>query len=170
MTEQTKIQFSYYLLKLWIEYMITIVIFTSITLILVFDSNQPFGIIIAIVIWLIGRYHFINTLRNLNRSLNKKPSLEVTDSYIFDYINNIKIYWKNVRKINILHIKGNSYVNFDLIDKSLYYKQLKNPISRILFKLPDPDGISVKTEISLVKGKNEDIYEKIYNYHKKNRP
>lgn len=93
----------------------------------------------------------------------------MTESYIFDYINNIKIYWKNVRKINILDIKGNSYVNFDLIDRSLYYKQLKNPISRILFKLPDPDGISIKIEISLVKGKNEDIYETIYTYHKKNR-
>jgi hypothetical protein len=139
------------------------------TLVLAFDSNQPFGIILIIVLWLIGGYHFANTLRNLCRSLNKKPSIELTESYIFDNINNIKIYWKNVGKINMLHIKGNSYVNFDLIDRSLYYRQLKNPISRILFKLPDPDGISIKTEISLVKGKNEDIYETIYNYHKRNR-
>jgi hypothetical protein len=168
MVEQTKIQFSYYLLKLWIDSTVTIILFTCAFLVLVFEK-QPFGIILIIVIWLIGRYHFADTFRNLSRSLNKKPSIELTEEYIFDYINNKKIYWKNVKSVSKIHVKGNSYVVFDLIDKSLYYKQLKDPISKILFKLPDPDGISVKTEISLVQGKNENIYESIYTYHKKNR-
>jgi hypothetical protein len=65
----------------------------------------------------------------------------------------------------MISVRGNTYVNFDLRDKKSYYKQLDGAIQKILFKLPDPDEISIKTEISLIKGKNEEIYQRIYKFH-----
>ena len=102
--------------------------------------------------------------KNLYRSLKNQPAIELNEAYFFDHINNIKIYWHNIDKLSVISIRGNTYVNFILKDKNEYAKQLNGFLSKILFKLPDPEEIATKTEISLVRGKNEDIYNSIYKF------
>jgi hypothetical protein len=165
MSELKNNQLPYYPIKLWIDSTITIIILISSILIFAMHDNQPFGLILGLTVWGIGGKHLSKTIKNLYRNINNKPAIELTEDYFFDHINNIKIYWNNIRAINMISVRGNTYVNFDLRDKKSYYKQLDGAIQKILFKLPDPDEISVKTEISLIKGKNEEIYQRIYKFH-----
>lgn len=167
MNNQKNYQFSYYPIKLWIDSMITIIIFISSTLIFLINNNQPFGILITLIIWFIGRNHFLKTIKNLNRILNKKPAIELTDEYFFDHINNIKIYWKNINKISLISIKSNTYICFNLKDIKSYIIQSKSFLNNFLFKINlYNEEKFVKTEISLVEGKNEDIFNKISTFHK----
>ncbi|RYJ36956.1 hypothetical protein NU08_4065 [Flavobacterium anhuiense] len=54
-------------------------------------------------------------------------------------------------------------------DKNEYAAQLDGFLAKILFKLPGPEEISTKTELSLVKGKNEDIYTSICKFRESNK-
>lgn len=167
MNNQQNFQFYYYPIKLWIDSIMTIIMFISLTLIFLINKNQPFGIVITLFIWFIGRNHFLKTIKNLNRILNKKPAIELTDDYFYDHINNIKIYWKNINKTSLISIKSNTYICFDLKDIKSYIIQSKSILDNFLFKINLYDEeLFVKTEISLVKGKNEEIFNKISTFHK----
>ncbi|MEL1253267.1 hypothetical protein AAEO57_05760 [Flavobacterium sp. DGU38] len=153
--------YPYYSLKLWLDSVIFLVISFSLILLTLFNSNQPFGIILAFFLIILTKNRVQKTIKNLYRSLKNQPAIELTEAYFFDHINNIKIYWHNIDKLSVISIRGNTYANFILKDKNEYAKQLNGFLSKILFKLPDPEGIATKTEISLVKGRNEDIYNSI---------
>ncbi|ESU20194.1 hypothetical protein FEDK69T_30470 [Flavobacterium enshiense DK69] len=166
MNEQQNNQFHYYPIKLWVDSTITIIIFISFTLLLVINKNQPFGVIIALLIWIFFGSHFFKTINNLKRHINNKPAIELTDGYFFDHINNIKIYWKNIKKINLIEIRGNTYIGFDLKDVNSYVIQSTSLMTKFLFKLKlQPEKLLAKTEISLVKGKNEEIIEEINKFY-----
>lgn len=155
------LQYPYYAFKLWIDSLVFLLIFSGMILLFLLANNQPLGIIAALILLAITSNHFRKTTKNLYRNLKKQPALELTDGYLFDHINNIKIYWHNIDKLGIITIKENTYVNFILRDKTEYSKQLDGFLSKILFKLPDPEELSTKIEISLIKGRNEDIYNSI---------
>lgn len=157
----------YYPIKLWADSLQILIIFSLLTLGTFFSSNQPFGIILGILIGGIGAKYFKKTIKNLSRNIKKQPAIELTEECFFDHINNTKIYWNNITKIQRVTLKTSTYVVFILRDKKSYSKQLDGFVSRLLFNLPDPDEISVKTELSLVKGRNEDIYDQIYKFHKR---
>ncbi|GGE97470.1 STM3941 family protein [Flavobacterium limi] len=153
--------YPYYSIKLWLDSVIFLIIAFSLILLTLFNSNQPFGIILAFFLIILTKYPIQKTIKNLYRSLKNQPAIELTEAYFFDHINNIKIYWHNIDKLSVISIRGNTYVNFILKDNNEYAKQLNGFLPKILFKLPDPEEIATKTEISLVKGRKEDIYNSI---------
>ncbi|MEK8180699.1 hypothetical protein WMW71_10150 [Flavobacterium buctense] len=162
MSEQSDNQLSYYPLKLWTDSIITITIFFLITLLFVWNKHQPYGIILALIIWRVIWNHFYNTVKNLSRQLSGKPAIELTEEYFYDHINDIKIYWKNITQVNLWQSRGSTFVCFELKDLESHVKQSKSLIDKFLYKLKVyPEGVFVKTEISLVKGKNEEIFGKI---------
>jgi len=156
--------YPYYSIKLWTDSAIFMIFTFSLILLTLFSNNQPFGIILAFFLIVLTKNRIKRTIKNLYRNLKNQPAIELTGAYFFDHINNIKIYWHNIDKLSVISIRGNTYVNFILKDKDEYAKQLDGFLSKILFKLPNPEEIAIKTEISLVKGRNEDIYNSIYKF------
>lgn len=66
-----------------------------------------------------------------------------------------------------MSIKSNTYICFDLKDIKSYIIQSKSILDNFLFKINlYNEELFVKTEISLVKGKNEEIFSKIYTFYK----
>ncbi|AWK04361.1 hypothetical protein HYN56_08970 [Flavobacterium crocinum] len=126
------------------------------------SNNQPLGIIASLIVLTITGKHFRKTIKNLYRNLKKLPALELTDDYLIDHINDIKIRWSYISKADLISLRGNSFVRFILRDKEKYSEQLKGLLSKIMFKFTNPDNLAIKTELSLVKGKNEEIYSQIY--------
>lgn len=112
------------------------------------------------------------SLDNLSRHLNGSSAIELTPKEFVDNINKVIIPWSNVRSFELIHRRGSAFIVFYLIDRSLYSSRLKDRLMRSLFKVL-PDIIPIQVEITLVKGKNYDIYEKaIYvfdNYKNKTR-
>lgn len=143
--------------------------FAFMTLFFVWNNYQPYGIIVALIIWRVGWNHFYNTINNLSRHLAGKPSIELTEDYFIDHTSGKKIHWKNVSQIRMKHLKSKKFVCFDLKDLDSYVSQSKSLVDKFLYKLKvHPEDIFVKTEISLVDGKNEEIFGEInwYFHHK----
>lgn len=161
--------YPYYSIKLWLDSIIFLIISISLILLTLFSNNQPFGIILAFFLFFLLRNNIKKTVKNLYRNLKKESAIELTEEYFFDHINDIKIYWCNIDRLGKISIRGNTYVNFILKDKNEYAAQLDGFLAKILFKLPDPEEISTKTELSLVKGKNEDIYTSICKFREANK-
>ncbi len=158
-------KFAFSPLKLWADSLTFLIIFSSLILGTFFSINQPFGIILSLSLLGVLAISLKKTIRNLYRNLKKQPAIKLTEEYFFDHINNIKIYWHNIIKINMISPHGNTYVAFILKDKKKYSEQLESVLERILFRIPDPDEMAIKTELSLVKGKNTEIYELINKFH-----
>lgn len=138
------------------------------SLVLPFIGRQPFGIILTLMIWAGFGEVFYNNFRNFYRYLNKLPAIELDENYFIDYIGNTKIKWSNIKKIETITRRGTAFVIFDLSDKNkmIYFEQLKNPVTRYI-NLVFHQIIPVQTNISSVSGRNEDIFENIYQFHKK---
>lgn len=165
MGERTDYQFSYYSLKLWIDSIVTIVIFSSITLLLVWNRFQPYGIILTLIIWRVIWSHFYCTVNNLYRQLTGKPAIQLTEKYFIDHINRKKIDWKNITGMRLTNLKGSTFVCFDLKDLESYVKESRSLMDKFLYKLNlHPEEIFVKTELSLVYGKNEVIFNEINSF------
>ena len=169
MKEIKNLQYPYYPIKLWIDSLIFSTLFSALVLFSILHKNQPFGIILAIfLIGLAGR-NFKKRIKNLYRNFKKQPALVLTDEYLFDHINNIKICWSNIVTIDTISIRGNTFARYILRDKKEYSEQLKGLYTQIMFSFPDPDNLSIKTELSLIKGKNEEIYNQIYKFYQEKK-
>ena len=167
--EIKNLQYPYYPIKLWIDSLIFLTLFSVLLFGTIIHKNQPFGIILAIfLIGLAGR-NFKKRIKNLYRNFKKQPALVLTDDYLFDHINNIKICWSNIVTIDIISIRGNTFVRYILRDKKKYSEQLEGLYTKIMFNFPDPDSLSIKTELSLIKGKNEEIYNQIYKFYQEKK-
>lgn len=161
MNVSDKIQFPYNILRLWLDSIIKLFVIIGITVSLFLIEKQPFGIIIGILFILIFTKHTIKAIKNLYRSLLKYPAVELTEECFIDHLNDKKIYWQNIKKINIaLRRDGNTYLNFDLKNRENYIRQVNNPIEKFFFKIA-PDVGYIQTNISFVKGNNYDIYEQV---------
>ncbi|SFD07412.1 STM3941 family protein [Flavobacterium phragmitis] len=157
-----KILYPYFALKLWADSLLFLIIFSGWILLFALSNNQPLGIIIALILLTITGRYFRKTIKNLYRNLKKLPALELTDDYLIDHVNDIKIRWSYIIKADQISIRGNTFVRFILRDKEKYSEQLKGLLAKIMLKLPDPNNLAIKIELSLVKGKNEEIYNQIY--------
>jgi len=169
MSKQSDNQFYYFPFNLWIDSLITIFIFISFTFLLVWSINPLYGIIVAIILWSFLWNHFYNMINNLYRNLKGKPALELTETHIYDHINNTKIDWKNVKKIKLWESRGHTFICFNLKNLKSHVKSSKSLFHKILYLLRVYDeAIFIKTEISLVKGKNEVIFERVNMFFKEN--
>jgi hypothetical protein len=163
--ELKNLQYPYYPIKLWIDSLIFLTLFSAVVFFTILHKNQPFGIILAIFLIALVARNLKKSIKNLYRNLRKKPALELTDDYLFDHINNIKIHWSNIVAIDTISIRGNTFVRYILRDKKKYSEQLEGLYAKITFNFPDPENLSIKTELSLIKGKNEEIYNQIYKFY-----
>lgn len=111
---------------------------------------------------------FYDDFRNFYRYLNKLPAIELDENYFVDHISNTKIKWKNIETIRTINKKGTTFIIFDLADKNkmIYFQQFKNPVTRYIC-LVFHQIMPVQTNISSASGKNEDIFENIYQFQKK---
>lgn len=162
-------QFPYFLLHLWVDSLIKIFGFSFLTVYLFLIEKQPFGFIIGILMIIILYKNIINSIRNLYRSIIKKPAIEITDEYFINHMNKTKIHWKSIDKILFTNIRGYGFMKFNLKNRKNYINQIKDPIKKLFFTLA-PDIIIVRTNISYVKGNNYKIYEDINTFflNKKN--
>lgn len=153
MKEIKNLQFPYYSTKLLIDSLIFLTLFSALLLGTILHKNQPFGIFLAIFLLGLAGRNFKKRIKNLFRNFKKQPALVLTDEYLFDHINNIKIHWSNIVAMDTTSIRGNTFVRYILRDNKKYSEQLDGLYAKILFDFPDPDNLSIKTELSLIKGK-----------------
>lgn len=169
MSKQSDIQFYYFPFNLWIDSLIKIFVIISFTFLLFWSINPLYGIIVALILWSFLWNHFYNMINNLYRNLKGKSALELTETHIYDHINNTKIDWKNVKEIKLWESRGHTFICFNLKDFKSHVKSSKSLFHKILYLLRVYDeAIFIKTEISLVKGKNEAIFDKINMFFKVN--
>ena len=159
----------YFEFQIWKDFIFSLLFFLC-SLILPFIGRQPFGIILTLIIWAGFAEVFYNDFRNFYRCLNKLPAIELDENYFIDYISNTKIKWRNIEKVETINRRGTTFIIFDLADKNkmIYFQQLKNPVTRyisLVFHQIKP----VQTNISSASGRNADIFESIFQFHKKKR-
>src|SRR5690606_33382042 len=112
--------------------------------------------------------NIINSIRNLYRSIIKKPAIEITDEYFINHMNKTKIHWKSIDKILFTHIRGDGFMKFNLINRTNYINQIKNPITKLFFTLAS-DIMPIQIIVSYIKGNNYKIYEEINNFFLKKK-
>jgi hypothetical protein len=128
---------------------------------------KPAGYIFAGALLIIAGQPSFIMIKSFVRFLNKKPAIELTSEFYIDHLNGVKIDWKNIKTISSTNYGQWTFLCFDLIDNSIFYRQIKNPIQSLFIKLETLlTKISMKTNISLVKGNNKEIYWTIFNHQK----
>jgi len=161
-------QFPYFLFHLWFDSIIKISFFLVFVIGLFLVDKQPLGFIVGTLIFIILYKNIFNTIRNLHRSITKKPAVEMTDEYFVNHMNNTKIHWKNIIKIKQYSASGYELIRFDLRDRKNYIRQVKDPIYKFIFLLA-PDITYIHTNLSYLKGNNYKIYEEINDFFLKKR-
>jgi len=120
------------------------------------------GIIITIGLFsIVFGDKIYNVFRNFYRFHTGKPSLEITDNYYIDHTINKRIELKNISHINLKHRSSQWMLEFTLLDTMIYYEQVKNPIARYFEKVLSY-GCVIQTRLSLIKGKNTNIFEEVF--------
>lgn len=157
-------QFTYFLFHLWLDSLLKIFcfIFFLVCLFLLVEL-QPLGLILGILVFTLCIKNIVNTIRNLKRGLTKKPAIEITDEYFVNHMNNTKIHWKNIEKIERASGRSHNLIKFTLRNRKSYVEQIKEPMSKILYLL-EPKGKLVRVILNYIQGNNEKIYNEIEHY------
>jgi len=74
---------------------------------------------------------FLRCYRQIYSALVGKDVLTVNESYIYDFIGDIKYYWKDVDEI----YEMNSFLFIKLYEPEQYLEKIGNPFERLLVKL-----------------------------------
>jgi len=98
--------------------------------------------------------------------LSGEPALELTDDYYIDNVENIKLSWSDISRIWILENK-NYFLKVALVDNSIIYKKVKSPIWRCVFRMNNWSGGILSINLSLLKGKKDEILKLITDYQLK---
>lgn len=131
-------------------------------------EKQPFGFIVGTLIFLIFIKNILNSIRNLHRSITKKPAIEITDEYFVNHINNTKIHWKNINEINLSGAGLYEAIRFDLRNRKNYISQIKYPFDKFFFILA-PNVANIQFPLIFIKGNNYKIYGEINDFFIKKR-
>lgn len=114
-----------------------------------------------IVIILFVRKYLVLSSDNLT-------ALELNENGIIDYISNVSVKWHNVSDIRFKKAGSNSYISIVVNDKKEVIRQSKNVFKRIsLYIVMLITGSPIRILPIYIKGKNADIFYKIYDYFKK---
>lgn len=164
--------FLYHTFNLWSRCLSDFLFLIFAPLGLLLTGYYILGLVMGVLIAYLFYDKVCISLDNLSRHLNGSSAIELTAKEFVDNINKVIIPWSNVRSFELIHRSGSAFIVFYLVDRSVHSSRLKDRFMRSLFKVL-PDIIPIQVEISLVKGKNHDIYEKaIYvfdNYKNKAR-
>ena len=163
-----KIKYSYNPFLTWFNFILVIVLFFIPMIFLLFRVTNFKSLIFVFALILFGFFCF-KIIINFYRYVVKKPSIELTNEYYFDNLNNIKIEWRNISEIDLIKYRNWTFITFNLDDKEKVFNQIKNPILKLIFRIESTlSSKNWKTNISYVKGENQDIFETINEFHKKN--
>lgn len=156
-------QYLYFPFWLWLDALIFLFAFPLFTIYLFFIDNQPLGIIFGTLMLVFSIKITQLTLRNLYRNFTKKPAIEITEQYFVNHMNNTKIHWKNIEKIERASGRSHNLIKFTLRNRKSYVEQIKEPMSKILYLL-EPKGKLVRVILNYIQGNNEKIYNEIEHY------
>lgn len=120
-------------------------------------DKQPLGFIFAITIGIVSVRSIQKAFRNLQRSINNQPVVTLTDQYFINHMNNTKIHWKNIDKVENTSASGYYSIKFVLRNRKIYAEQIKEPIDKLYYFL-EPNGKSVRIPLHYIKGNNDKIY------------
>lgn len=166
MNNKTIKQYPYFLFWLWLDALIFLFAFHFLAIGLFFIDNQPVGTIFGTLMLVFSIKSTQLTLRNLYRSLAKKPAIEITEQYFVNHMNNTKIHWKNIDKTERASGRSYSLIKFTLRNRKSYVEQIKEPMRKISYLL-EPKGKSVRVILNYIQGKNEKIYDEIEHFRTK---
>jgi hypothetical protein len=134
-------------------------------LILALYAKQPAGLVFSIVLFTLSGYFIYNLLKSFLRFLFGLSAIELNGKYFIDHQSGIKILWNNIIEIGTFSFNNYTYITFVLKNESEIFNDI-NPVAKVLYKLESRmTGVSYKTNISFVKGKNNDIFWRVRNYH-----
>jgi len=157
MNDKIQIQFSYLPLNLWFHSIIKILMVSVLVVVLCLVDNQPLGFIFGITIGMVSVRSIQQIFRNLQRSINNQPAVTLTDQYFINHMNNTKIHWKNIDKVERASASGYDIIKFVLRNRKIYDEQIKEPIDKLFYFL-EPKGKSVRVPIYYIKDKEDKIY------------
>ena len=98
---------------------------------------------------------------------NNLTALELNENEIIDYISNVSVKWYNVSDIRFKKIGNGCYISVYVNDKKEVIGQSKNIFKKFsLYINILITGTPIRILPTYIKGKNVDIFDKIYTYYK----
>lgn len=157
MNDKNQIHFSYAPFNLWFHSIVKIFIVSFYVVVLCLVDKQPLGFIFGITIGIVSVRSIQKTFTNLQRSINNQPAITFTDQYFINHMNNTKIHWKNIDKVEKASASGYYSIKLVLRNRKIYAQQIKEPVDKLYYFL-DPKGKSVRIPLYYIKEKNDKIY------------
>ena len=160
---------SYNPFQTWFNFILVIVIFFIPIIFLIYKVTNEKGLIFVLILLLSFGFFCFKMLINFYRFILKKPAIELTNEFYFDNLNNIKIDWRNISDIELKKYKNWTFITFNLKDKTQVFNQIKNPILKLIYRIESTlSSKNWKTNISLVKGKKQEIFNTINEFYLNN--
>ena len=98
---------------------------------------------------------------------NKLTALELNEKEIIDHIFNVRVNWDNVTDIRFIKYGHSGYISVSVKDKKAVIAQTKNIFEKLVFYLNILfTGTPVKIQTAYTKGRNSNIFDKVYAYFK----
>jgi hypothetical protein len=128
-------QLKYHPLNVTLHFFIGLFFFGLMATILIQTPNKLAGIVFMTILMLLAGPVNLSFIKCFLRMLNKKSPLILTNEYYIDNINNIKIKWQEITNVGSANIGQWTFLTFNLTDNSIFFRQIKNPIYNLLFRL-----------------------------------
>jgi hypothetical protein len=115
------------------------------------------------ILWaVIALVRFSNYSRCLYIAVKGDPALVVNTSYIYDVVNNIKYYWKDVEEL----YDENSYLYINLHNPGNYAENISDPLRKMIitWRLSENATTPFKINIDVVNVNNDVLLEILDNY------
>ena len=117
----------------------------------------------AMAIFLIVASNFsIKSFRNTCRFLKRNPAIELNEIFIFDHQSNVKHSWINIHRIYLKTRKNITFLELELVDKSEFIEQLKNPEKFLMRNFSEV--LPVQICLSSINGRNKDLFKLVNDY------
>lgn len=122
-------------------------------------------LILPIILVIIGGYFYFRIFKSVIHIIINKPVIESNSERYIDNLNGFSIKWNEVQRISLENRKA-SFIVFHLKNDSEFYSKL-NRFKRAFYKFEAYNTNSVSTNLTFVKGKNEDILTEIQSFYNK---
>lgn len=143
------------------------VAFFILLVILATNVHKTTAIIFIVVLIAVGGQGMFMFIKSFLLFVSGKPAIVLTKKYFIDNSSGVKISWSDINNITNYNFNGRTFLAFDLIDNSIIYKQIFNPIQNGLLRINAAlSKKSFMTNLSFLKGKNADIFENVNNFYR----
>ena len=135
-------------------------------IILATQIHTTAAILFIIVLLAIGGQAMFMFIKSFFLFVSKKPALILTNECFIDNSMSIRIPWIDINAVSIYKFNGRAFLAFDLVDNSIIYRQVLNPMQNIFLRLNAAlTKKSFMTSLSFLKGDNAGIFETVDSYH-----